>query len=282
MSGNISIKPQNKILLKVGSSSGHGVCVLSSDLTATMTVGGVPVNRKFPKGTTLEQIIREMLNPVTKPVLIEPKATLTSNASRLIYGIDESVGEVAFTLSFSQGSISTGGYRAGEATGYTINGVDGQSATIDLDAEFGAGSTVTITGSVSYDQGDQPKDSSGADFGDPLPAGSVVSNGVVFQKKPYIYTTLTGVFDRLPITTYHSSPLRISLPNGDDISSPVCKVGLPAKAKTIEVRNELLNQFVDDTGDFDETNETIDGMTYWIYTDNRGVRSGERDLIFTW
>lgn len=259
---------------------GEGGGSLTDVLTASINVGGITSGKSYPAGTDVESIIRDLLNPVVQPTIVAPSAKLECNATRRIYGFDENIGNVSFSLSFSRGSISTGGYRAGAATGYTIDGQTGQNVTINMDAK--TGDTIRISGSVSHEAGDIPKDSAGNPSGSALTAGSVTSNTITFEKKPYIYTTKNGTFERMPIQQYNASPLAIALANGDDITSPVCKVALPARAKSIEVRNEITGQYVNNIGGFDESTETIDGRTYYVYTDNRGFSSGDRDLRFTW
>lgn len=259
-----------------------GPAVLTEDLPVTLAVGGVPLGRLYATGTPIEQILRDLLNPTLGPTFIEPKVTLSSNIGRNLYGFDESIGVVEFTLSFSRGTISTGGYRAGEATEYTIDGQSGETVTIDMDAKLTGEGSVGIMGSVKYAEGDQPKDSAGNDYGDPLPAGSVTSNTLTFTKKPYIYSTKSGMFDRMPIEQYHSSPTVIELSNGDGVSSPFATIAFPAQATKIEVYNDITNKWQDCDFEFNETTITLDGRTYYQYEDNRGYTAGDRQLKFTW
>lgn len=56
-----------------GTATGGGVsAVLSSDLIATKTVGNVTVGDKFDKGTSLEDVIRQILSGEDKPAIITP------------------------------------------------------------------------------------------------------------------------------------------------------------------------------------------------------------------
>lgn len=56
-----------------GTATGGGVsAVLSSDLIATKTVGNVTVGDKFDKGTSLEDVIRQILSGEKKPAIVAP------------------------------------------------------------------------------------------------------------------------------------------------------------------------------------------------------------------
>ena len=253
---------------------------LSAELKATKAVGGVPSGKVFDAGDSIESILRMMLNPTEPPTFVEPTANLTSNAARRIFGIDETIGSLVFNLAFNRGTISTGGYRAGAATSYTIDGQNGQTVTIDMDAKMQNGERqVTITGTVAYAKGDQPKDSSGADYGTPLAAGTK-SAALTFERKPYIYSNKSGAFERMPISQYNASPTEIELANEDPPNEAT--IAFPTKATAIETWDALEKEWEDVSWEFLEEQITLDGRTYWKYTDNRGYRAGERKLRFTW
>ena len=277
-----------QVLMKKSDASGDAdwgdvpAGALEGELRVSSAVGGATSGKKYDAGTSLEAVLRDMLNPVLNPTFIAPSATLRSNAARTIYGIDEPVGNVTFTLTFDRGAISTGGSRAGEATAYVIDGRTGSTVAIDMDARFGAAEAVTMRGTVQHSQGDQPKNSAGEDWGEPLGAGSVNSNTIVFTKKPYIYTTKSGVFARMSIAEYNASPLEIELENGDGVTKPVATVALPDKAKSIQTYNIFTSAWDDCSAEFTETAITLDGRAYYKYEDSRGYASGDRPLKFTW
>lgn len=267
---------------------GSGGGTLLQDIVATKTVGGVTEGTRIPAGTSFEELFRWILAPAMTPTLTPPSATLTAQSlARTIYGHDEIIGNVTFNLSFDRGKIQpaygTDGYRSGPATSYKVDGVDGQVVTIDMDVKLPSGrdGKVTITGVVAHSAGPQPKDSKGDNYGSPLAAGSVTSNGVTIERKHYLYSTKYGSFDRLPITEYNSTPLDITQAHDYDGGNP-SKIGLPARAKTIEVWNEVTRDWQDDKKEFPETTQVIDGITYYIYTDNRPYSAGNRRIRFTW
>ena len=70
-----------------GTATGGGVsAVLSSDLIATKTVGNVTVGDKFDKGTSLEDVIRQILSGEDKPAIITPSLAWVNMPTIAEYG----------------------------------------------------------------------------------------------------------------------------------------------------------------------------------------------------
>lgn len=70
-----------------GTVTGGGVsAVLSSDLIATKTVGNVTVGDKFDKGTSLEDVIRQILSGEDKPAIITPSLAWVNMPTIAEYG----------------------------------------------------------------------------------------------------------------------------------------------------------------------------------------------------
>lgn len=70
-----------------GTSTGGGVsAVLSSGLIATKTVGNVTVGDKFDKGTSLEDVIRQILSGEDKPAIIAPSLAWVNMPTIAEYG----------------------------------------------------------------------------------------------------------------------------------------------------------------------------------------------------
>lgn len=71
-----------------GTATGGGVsAVLSSDLIATKTVGNVTVGDKFDKGTSLEDVIRQILSGEDKPAIITPSLAWVNMPTIAEYGM---------------------------------------------------------------------------------------------------------------------------------------------------------------------------------------------------
>ncbi len=261
-----------------------GDSYLDAALVASVDVGGVKKNDSFAKGDDFEKVLRAMLAPVLPPTMTEPKATLSrTNGNRLIYGYDETIGTQNFSVAFNQGTISSGGNTVGAATAYKIGDVTNvsNSAALDIDALMASDTTYSVSASVNYAAGDQPKDSAGANYGDPRPAGTLSASPTFkFEKRRYIYATTNNdsVLNRLDIQTKSSSPVEVKLSNP---KATPAQVALPAAATKIEFFNTLNNTFEDCSWEFPETRQSIDGISYYVYTDNRGYTAGERQLRFT-
>ena len=268
-----------------GGGTMSGDDLLNEAVTATVNVGGVKAGQTFAKDTPLENVLKALITPVTPPTIGNPTATLnhTTGAKRYVYGYDETIGSHGFSITFNRGTISSGGNTVGAATGYNIAGTVGtsNSATINIDALMGSNPSYTVTGSVSHGAGDQPKNSDGTNYGSPRAANVLAATpNFVFEKRRYVYATIDndGVLKRLDIQQKSASPVEVDLkhpyPNA-------AKVSLPRKATKIEYFNTLNNTFTEIAREFTETQESIDGITYYTYTDNRDYSAGNRTLRFT-
>lgn len=167
--------------------------------TTNITVGGIAEGTNIAATETLAGLIKRMLLTVYYPVFTAPSASLT--VPTVLAEVGASVTQ-NMTLAFNAGAITLRGAkqadRAGAATNFTISssGADSEVTESNATGTF-SGVTltratkgdVTISGSVSYEAGPQPKDSNGADFDDPLPAGDVPATS---KKIEFIYPFLWG------------------------------------------------------------------------------------------
>ena len=164
-----------------------GTGELADILDVTKEAGGISVGASYAAGTVFETLWRDLLNPLENPVLTAPSATLTTAASKLIEA--GGTASVTLTAALDRGSIvpanGTDGYRSGEAVdtdGYTLTGgvasvtqSTGTFENVTIDADH-----ASFTTTISYQAGEQPKDSRGNDYDDPLDAGTVTSTSLVF------------------------------------------------------------------------------------------------------
>ena len=61
-----------------------GSSELTSDLAASIAVGGITAGKSYPQGTSLEQILRDLLSPSLYPTLTNPSATITGTGAKLL------------------------------------------------------------------------------------------------------------------------------------------------------------------------------------------------------
>ena len=181
-----------------GGSGGGGE--LTNEIDAVISVGGITSGTTYVAGTPIETILADMLEPTLYPTYTAPSASLTYGASAN-YAVGATVSAMSATLSYNAGAITLNGAkqnnRGGAATNYAIATVGADTEYSDSSASSGSFSvptltrstkgTIVVTGTVSYAEGPQPKDSKGNDYQTPLPAGSVSSSKTLNFIQPYYY-----------------------------------------------------------------------------------------------
>lgn len=268
-----------------GGSSG-----LTDSLTTSVTVGGITSGTTYAEGTSLEDILRDMLNPVAYPTLTNPSVGLTGTGSKLL-----EVGDTltaTFTAVFNRGLISpaygTSGYRAGVATGYSLNeGTEQVSNTWD---ETVTENNNTFKASASYEAGEQPKDSIGRNYSSPLPAGSVESSTITykFDNAMWANTSAITTVAKLSLIDHTATKQRDMVFPAQTAANPeIFDVPASWTVTAVQVRNDLSGQYEDASAQFtvtDTTHEDAAGNTvnYKRYTFNLGYGTGARTVKVRW
>lgn len=279
-------KFKEKIEEEISASSGS----LSEPLTTSKAVGGIPSGKTYSADTGFEEMWRDMLNPTENPTFVAPSAALSTTGGTLL----ESGASVSktFTVTFNRGSITppygTSGKRAGEATGYALNGgTEQQSNTFTETVNAG---NKTFQASVSYAEGPQPKNSAGENYSTPLPAGSVNSNTVTFEFVNAIWSNAANnsviakealISKGAKTKTFVFDAATASTPETFDI--PV-DLGTITK---VEVLNELSGKYESCINEFTVSNTTHtnagdETVNYKRYVDSRGYSSGVRTIRVSW
>lgn len=155
---------------------------LETAITATKEVGGVSIGDSFSVGTTYEEILNAILNPVFYPTFTAPSASLTVSPTTKLFEAGATP-TATFTLTLDKGAITVNGTkqndRSGAATQYTFDG--SQSDSTNSFERTLSSSKTSYNGTINYAAGPQPKDSIGRNAGDALAAGSVTSNSINFE-----------------------------------------------------------------------------------------------------
>ena len=281
---------------------------------ATPTPLNFPGNSPFdniPAGTTfLNQTFTEMMNAMLYPTL-DPTLTNPSSTFSLAQAGLREIGEgdvgaggdplsLSFTATFNRGSITpaygTNGFRSGPANAYNYTGTGlptTQASTSLTDSQTVTPYIVLIgnqnwTNTVSYDAGQQPLDSTGGNFGSPLPAGTTsVDTVTITGVYPVFATTVAlGTFTKQNLqvmTTY----IQVSLVTESGGGGQKQIVDIPNAWSTITG----LQQFNTLSGTWDNINlatfttsattQVVQGVTvnYTRYTHN-GPTIGARQLRF--
>lgn len=194
----LQIDPEGGLFVDGSDISGGGS--LQSDLTAAITVGGIDAGDQFTAGTSYDDLWNALLNPVLYPTFTAPSASLSYSADSL-YKVGTTIAAKTGTVTYNAGAIMLNGVkqnnRGGAATGYSLStsGADTEySGSSESSGSFNVTAltrstkgSITLTGTVTYSEGPQPKDSKGQDYGQPLAAGSVTSTKTLTFILPYYY-----------------------------------------------------------------------------------------------
>ena len=272
-----------------GQGGGGGSGSLSADMTVVKAVGGITVGTQYPEGTTLEKILRDMLSPTLYPTLTNPSASLSATGAKLL----ETGATLAttMTVSFNRGSINpaygTSGYRAGAATGYSLNGGASQ-----------AGNTFSVTvtsaqtsyrAAVAYAAGEQPKDSSGADYSTPLAAGSVNSNSITYEFVDAIWANSSNIATvaKLALVSKSTGQKDLVFPAQTVANPEVFDIPASWTVSAVQVKNDLSGAYEDAASQFTVTSVTHDdaagnSVNYNRYTFNLGYDTGSRTVRVKW
>ena len=173
---------------------------LGKEITAAITVGGVTVGDTFTVGTSYDDMWDSLLNPTLYPTYVAPSASLSYTADTY-YEVGATIASKAGTVTYDAGAININGVkqndRGGAATNYALASSGADVEFSASDANSGAFTvsaltrstkgTITLTGTVSYAKGPQPKDSKGHNYSSPLDAGSKSSSKTMTFILPYYY-----------------------------------------------------------------------------------------------
>lgn len=179
--------------------AGSGDSTAKYDYTTNITVGGIASGTSIAKTDLLADIVKQMLVTVYYPTFTNPSASLTYSASTNVE-VKSTLAATTGTVTYNAGAITLQGVkqnnRGGAATKYyfTTSGADSDQSMNNTTGTFSVPAltrstkgSITITGKVDYAQGPQPKDSTGANYSTPLPAGSVTATKTVNFIQAFFY-----------------------------------------------------------------------------------------------
>lgn len=267
-----------------------GSAELSDDMTTAITVGGISAGTTYQEGTSLETIIRDMVEPTLYPTLTAPSTSLSGTGDKLLE--KGATLNVTITATFNRGSINpaygTSGYRSGAATGYVLNG--GTSQAENTWSETVAENNKSFTAVVSYAAGEQPKDSKGNNYSDPLAAGSVTSNTVnyKFAYAMWANTAAIATVAKLSLIDNTTTKQRdLSFPAQTVANPEVFDVPASWTVTAVQVKNDLSGAWEDASSQFTVTDTTHpdagnNTVNYKRYTFNMGVDTGARQIRVKW
>lgn len=268
---------------------GGGSAELSADMTVVKAVGGISVGTTYEAGTSLEEILRDMLSPVLYPTLTNPSATIAATGAKLLE--TGSSLNTTITVTFNRGSINpaygTSGKRSGVATDYALNGGTAQAGnTFNVTV---TSAQLTYQATVNYEAGEQPKDSAGNNYSTPLPAGSVNTNTITYEFVDAMYanTSSAGTMTKQALISKSTGTKQFALPATTAEYPEQIDVPGSWTVSKIEVLNTLSGKWEDATSQFTVTTTSHDDaagspVSYNRYTCNLGMALGARDVRVLW
>lgn len=263
--------------------------ILLDQLLTSIKVGGIDSGTSYSQGTLLETILREMLSPTLYPTFTDPSVAITSSGSKLLEKGTSKIETI--TVSFNRGSIDpaygTDGYRSGPAESYQINGGSQQTSNIFEVALDQTHNTFVAT--VNYAEGDQPKDSSGQDYDQPFPAGSLNSSTLTYEFVNAIWANeaSASTISKCALVSFSTKQKIFVFPNCSISNPEVFDIPTNWNITAIEVKNELNNLFEDCSVEFtasDTTHSDAGGnsVAYTRYTCNLGYDMASRTIRIKW
>lgn len=269
--------------------SGGGGGSLEDDLTTSVTVGGITSGTTYEEGTSLETLFRDMLNPVAYPTLTNPSASLSATGSKLLE--TGATLNVTFTLTLNRGSINPqytaeSPYRSGAATGYTF---DGETTTTNTFARTITSAKTSYQGTIAYDAGVQPKDSSGRDYNSPLPAGSVNSNTVSYEFVSAMWSNVANItaITKMSLVSKSAKQRDMTFPAQTVANPETFDIPAAWTVSAIQVKNDLSGAYEDAASQFaisDVTHDDAAGnpVAYKRYSFDLGYPTGARSVRVKW
>ena len=247
-------------------------------------IGNYKAGDSIPAQTSFEQILKTMLSKTVVPSFTPPTAVISTTASKLLER--GSTVPAVFTVSLNRGTINpangTSGFRSGEATGYILNG--GAEQAQNTFNETVSETNKEFEATVKYAAGEQPKDSDGNDYDEPLQAGQVVSNKITFEFVDALYSNQAaiGTIAKEPLVSKTVGTKTFNFPAQTEQHPMLFEVPASWTVTAVEALNTLSNQWANCLADFTITDVEHNGIAYKRYTDDRGYAEGARQVRIKW
>lgn len=291
---NITI--ENNVISSTG-----GSAELTDDLTTAIEVGGIEAGTEYEAGTSLETIVRDLLEPTLYPTIVEPSVTISVPQTLFEKGTRTYVHP---TGTISRGSITpaygTSGYRAGTTDATTIEDCGWYYYFNNMWFEyynshedgFDTNESQSKWRVVAYfNDGEQPKDSKGNNYQTPYsnPDGEY-SNTITFTfvNAMWANTASIGTVAKLSLINNNTTKQRDMVFPAQTVANPeVFDIPASWNVTAVQVKNDLNNQFEDASSQFSVTDVTHDdaggtSTAYKRYAFNMGIATGSRTVRVKW
>lgn len=258
---------------------GGGSAELQDDLTTAISVGGIASGVTYEAGTSLEDLWRDLLEPTLYPSFTAPSASITYGASQY-YAVGATVAAMTATVALNRGAITpaygTSGKRSGVATGYAIATSGADTEYSDSSESSGAFSvpvltratkgTIVVTGTASYAEGEQPKDSKGNNYDSPLPAGSKTASKTLTFIQPYYY----GVSNSVTVADFTGLTENVTAKGQKTFNYTTNNqyMVFAYDSSYGDLKTILDGNGFDVTGGWTKSTLTVGGFSYFVYVSN--------------
>lgn len=275
-------------VVDIGGGGGGGSSVLTEKITVSNPLGRYTQGKVIPAGTSLEEILRNILEKTSYPTLTNPSVTIAYNGP-VLKEIGEVISGQTATLTFDRGKINpaygTSGFRSGAATKYAFfnNGTENVTTTTTYNIPNMTKDT-TLQAKVSYSAGEQPKDSDKKNYNSPLPAGTVSSSTVKIEFVYAVWSNaaVNDTIAKMPL--YNKSTQYVTLDFVNAVVAHPETVDIPKTwtVSAVEVYDPVSKSW-QATTDFDTTtaqhNDAAgNAVDYVRYYDKRGFNQGARSV----
>lgn len=277
---------------------GGGSADLESQLDVTEPVGGIDDGKQYSVGTSLETILRDMLNPTLNPDITAPSASISGGTPYVLeVGTSKNI---TFTVNFNKGKIHplygteplADADRAGDAQEYKLNNGTAQATNTFTNVTVDKNNAVFVA-NVKYGASSvQPKDSAGNNYLSPLAAGNVDSSAINYVFTYCMWANNSDITDIAKITADEVKDTdyttTINFPASTIANPEVFDVPSSWNVTSIESPNAFIANVWDDVAfEFSDTNVThLDAggetISYKRYTFNKGIDMDSRKIRITW
>jgi len=211
----------------------------AEDITSMLPVGAISAQEVIPRGSTLDDFIKQLVLTTFYPTFTPLTYSLTSNSANIVESGTTS--DLLLTVNFNRGSINGNlnngiwnpslfqNYRSGEVTNIIIDEIDkNTNTTHTIYANQIVDGSNTYTSTITYATGPQPLDSAGNHYSTREPAAIVAPTLTIQGKRKAFY----GVSSLTPTnTTIRNLPLSYLNPN----QGTVLTINVPIGATNINI-----------------------------------------------
>lgn len=279
-----------------GGDTEYESAISDKTLTTPNAVGGIAKGTKVSdlEGKTFSEMFDDLLFPTVNPEFTAPTASIAFKS----YSSTQEVGATGptsanFTTGYNAGEIKLNGVKQANRGG-ALNStnsfiyVNGSTSNKTLPTKVTLGST-TFKYRAAYNEGPQPKNNKGGNYGSPLAAGTVDSSAITLNGTYPWYASTSSATSANPVVKQSLVAWNVTagkMSTGQFTVQPSGTLPqvfkLPRKIDVLQLKNALngnMENVEEINGvpkDYTESTETINiggtNVTYYVYTYSGSTR----------